>query len=175
MRERKPVCNPEEIQQTFEENGDFIHRVIRFHIGNCPNADDVFQSFFLLLLEKPVPKKEMVNHRAYLYRMIKNSIIDDVRRIKAYKKCISKYSQNQPYHKFIYDPREKIIREDEVNFIMRIIDRCLPAHIAITLKLRYRKNYSDDRIAQATSVKRKTVIRYISTGLKDLREVYPSG
>lgn len=103
--------------------------------------------------------------------MIKNSIIDDVRRTKAYKERISRYSSIRLCHTFDYDPCEKTIQEDEVNFIMHKIDSCLPVHIATTLKLRYRKNYSDDQIAQAICVKKKTVIKYISTGAKNLREI----
>lgn len=165
------ACDPERVQQIFEKNGDFIYSVIRFHLGNCSDADDVFQSFFLRLLEKPIPKRDAINQRSYLYRMITNSIIDHIRRTKAYKNCITRYSQTRSYHRFVYDPCEKPIQEDEVNFIMHKIDSCLPAHIAITLKLRYRKNCSDNQIAHEISVKKKTAIKYISTGLKLLREI----
>ncbi|MHC4396892.1 MAG: RNA polymerase sigma factor [Planctomycetota bacterium] len=171
MGEVNPACDPERVQQIFEKNGVFIYSVIRFHLANSPDADDVFQSFFLRLLEKPIPKREVINERTYLYRMTKNSIIDDVRRTRAYKNRISRYSQILSYHKFVYDPCEKTIQEDEVKFIMHIIDNCLPTHIAATLRLRYKKKYSDDQITQATSVKRKTVIRYINTGLKRLRRI----
>lgn len=170
MGDKNPVCDPERVQQIFEENGDFIHRVIWFHIGNCPDADDVFQNFFLRLLEKPIPE-EAINQRAYLYRMITNSIIDDVRRMKAYKERISRCSNIRLCHTFGYDPCEKTIQEDEVDFIMHIIDSCLPVHIAVTLRLYYKENYSSDQIAQKISVKRKTVIKYISKGLKKLQQI----
>lgn len=164
-----PACDPERVQQIFEKNGGFIYSVIRFHLGNSPDADDVFQSFFLRLLEKPIPKREAINQRAYLYRMVKNSIIDYVRRTKAYKERISRYSKIWAYQMFVYEPAEKTIQEDEVDSIMHKIDRCLPVHIATTLKLRYQEDYSDEQIAQATCVKKKTVIKYISTGVKNLQ------
>ena len=47
------VCDPERVRVIFEENGDFIYSVIRFHLGNSPDADDVFQSFFLRLFFLP--------------------------------------------------------------------------------------------------------------------------
>jgi RNA polymerase sigma factor (sigma-70 family) len=171
MRKGNPVCDPEMIQQIFEKNGDFIYSIIRFHLGNCPNADDVFQSFFLRLLEKPVPKMEAINQRSYLYRMIKNSIIDDVRRTKAYKERISRYSNIRLCHTFDCNPCEKTIQADEVDYIMHKIDSYLPVHIATTLKLRYQEDYSDEQIAQATCVKKKTVIKYISTGVKNLWQI----
>ena len=171
MAEDKQFLDPEEVHRIYRDNGLFIRQVIRFHLGNSQNSEDVFQSLFLRLLEKPIPKKDAINQRSYLYRMIKNSIIDDVRRTRAYRDRISRYSSIQPYHKLVYDPADKTIQEDEVNFIMHIIDNYLPTHIAITLKLRYKKNYSDDQIARTTSVKRKTVIKYISEGLKRLRQI----
>ena len=103
--------------------------------------------------------------------MIKNSIIDDIRRTKAYKERISRYSNIRLCHTFDYDPREKTIQEDEVDFIMHKIDSCLPVHIVTTLKLRYQEDYSDEQIAQATCVKKKTVIKYISMGVKNLQKV----
>ena len=169
MAKDRQFLSPEEVHQIYRDNGLFIHRVIQFHLGNSPDSEDVFQSLFLRLLEKPIPKREGINQRSYLYRMIKNSIIDDVRRTKAYKECISRFSNIQPYHKIVYEPAEKTIQEDEVKFIMHIIDNCLPAHTAVTLRLYYKENYSSDQISQKLSVKRKTVIKYISIGLRRLR------
>ncbi len=58
---------------------------LKFHLGNSPEVDDVFQRFFLRLLEKPVPKKEVLNQRPYLYKMITYNIVDDVRITKIIK------------------------------------------------------------------------------------------
>jgi len=162
--------DPEEVNRIYKENGTFIRRIIKFHLGNSPDCDDVFQSFFLRLLEKPVPSK-MINSQAYLYRMITNNIVDDVRRVEAYKRRISRYSQVQPFKTIIYDPYEKTAKSDKLDFIVHIIDSCLPAHIATALRLRYKENCSNDQIAQATSVKKATVIKRVSTGLKKLREI----
>jgi RNA polymerase sigma factor (sigma-70 family) len=152
------------------DNGQFIHKIIRFHLGDTPEVDDVFQSFFLRLLEKPIPKKEVVNERSYLYRMITNNIVDDVRRTRAYKKHISKYS-TIPYHNSAYNPCEKLIQEEDINATLNAIEKHLPAHVAEAVKLRYKENYSNDQIANAVSAKKRTIVKYISDGLKKLREV----
>lgn len=171
MAKDKQLLDPEAVYRIYTDNGLFIHQVIRFHLGNSPNVDDVFQSFFLRLLEKPIPKREVINERSYLYRMITNNIIDDVRRTRTYRNHISRYSNIQPHHKFVYEPANETIQEDKVNHIMHVIDNCLPAHMAATLKLRYEQNLSNAQIAGRLSVKRKTVIKYISDGLKKIRKI----
>ena len=170
MAEDKQFFNPEEVSGIYRDNGQFIHKIIRFHLGDSPEVDDVFQSFFLRLLEKPVPKKEVLNQRSYLYRMIANNIVDDVRRTRAYKKHVSRYS-TIPYHKSVCNPCDKLVREEEINSVFNAIEKHLPARTAETLKLRYQEDYSDEQIAQATCVKKKTAIKYISDGLKKLRGI----
>jgi RNA polymerase sigma factor (sigma-70 family) len=170
LAEDRQLLNPEEVSVIYRDNGQFIYKIIQFHLSDLPEVEDVFQSFFLRLLEKPVPKKEVVNQRPYLYRMITNNIVDDVRRTRAYKKHISRYSAI-PYHKPVCSPCEKLIQKEQFNSIIKTMENCLPAHITTILKLRYKKNYSTGQIADEMPVKRKTIIKYISDGLKKLREI----
>ncbi len=169
MAEDKQFLDPEEVSGIYRDNGQFIRKIIQFHLGNSTEADDIFQSFFLRLLEKSVPKKEMVNERSYLYRMIKNNITDDLRRMRTYQKHISKYS-SIPYHNSAYNPCEKLIQEDKSDFVLNAIEKHLPARVAEAVKLRYKENYSNDQIAAKIPAKKETIIKYISDGLKKLRE-----
>ena len=82
MVEERPTYNPTEVKKIYEENGDFIRKVIQFHLSNSLNGDDVFQGFFLRLLEKPIPS-EVIDTRSYLYRMIINNMINEAHRIEA--------------------------------------------------------------------------------------------
>lgn len=170
MAKKKQFLNSEEVSEIYRDNRQFIYKVIRFHLGDSPEVEDAFQSFFLRLLEKPVPKKETVNQRPYLYRMITNSIVDDVRRTKAYKKHISKYSANYD-NKSSCCPCEKLIQEEQIDSILNTIESSLPAHLSKTLKLRYKENYSNDQIVDAITAKKRTVIKYLSDGLKRLRMI----
>lgn len=169
MTPNKQFLTPEEVSSIYQDNGRFIRSIIKFHLGNSHDVEDVFQSFFLRLLEKPLPKKEVVNQRPYLYRMITNNIVDDVRRTQAYKKYLSKYSAI-PLHKSVCNSCEKIIKEEDANSIFKTMENCLPTHIATTLRLRYKDNYSNDQIAATISSKKETITKYISDGLKKLRE-----
>ena len=170
MAEVTQFLNPEEVSEIYRDNGQFIRKIIRFHLGDTPEVDDVFQSFFLRLLEKPVPKKEVVSQRPYLYKMITYNIVDDVRRTRAYKKHISKYS-TIPCHKPSCEPCEKLMQEEQINSVLHTIENHLPTHISKTLKLRYKESYSNDEIANTIPAKKSTIIKYISDGLKMLREI----
>ena len=173
MAEVTQFLNPKEVSEIYRDNGQFIRKIIRFHLGDTPEVDDVFQSFFLRLLEKPVPKKEVVNQRPYLYKMITYNIVDDVRRTRAYKKHISKYSAI-PCHKVSSNPCEKLMQQEQINSVLNAIENHLPTHISKTLKLRYKENYSNDEIGYIISAKKRTIIKYISDGLKKLRKILNS-
>ncbi len=170
MGKRRRVYKPSEVQQVFEKHGSFIHRVIQFQLGHSPDSDDIFQSFFLRLLEKPTPSKVMDN-RSYLYRMIKNNIITHYQRVKAYERRISRYSEAQLSRTMSYDPTEQTIRINEFESVIDIINNLLPAHTATALKLRYKNDLPNSAIARTMSIKRETVCQYISTGLRKLRKI----
>ena len=171
MAKERPDCNPIGVKQIYEEDGDFIRRVIQVHLGNPSKGDDIFQNLFLRLLEKPIPGY-VIDKRSYLYRMVINNITNDIRRIKAYKKRISRYSQIPPSEARIRDPYEKTAQANEFDCIMHIIDNKLPSQIATALKLRYKKDYTNGAIAEAMSVKKETGRRYIRRGLKKLQEIF---
>jgi len=170
MSKRRRVYKPSEVQQVFEKHGNFIYKVIQSQLGHSPDSDDIFQSFFLRLLEKPTPRKVMDNH-SYLSRMIKNNIITHYQRIKAYERRISRYSEAQLSRTMSYDPTEKTTRTDEFKSVIGIINNLLPAHTATALKLRYKNDLPNSTIARTMSVKRETVCQYISTGLRKLRRI----
>ena len=171
MIKNRPAYNPTEVKQIYEEDGDFIRKVIQVHRGNLLNGDDVFQGLFLHLLEKPI-SSEVVDRRSYLYRMTINNMINEAHRIEAYKKRLSRYSQVQPSKARERGPYEKTAQANEFNHIMQIIDNKLPSQLATALKLYYKKDDTNGAIAQAMSVKKETVRRYIRRGLKKLREIF---
>jgi len=170
MNKRRRFYKPAEVQRVYEKHGSFIYRVIQFHLGHSPDSDDIFQSFFLRLLEKPTPRKVMDN-RGYLYRMIKNGIINHYLRVKAYERRISRYSEAQGSRIMSRDPAEKTTRIDEFKGVMGIINNLLPTHTATALKLRYKNDLTNSAIAHTMSVRKETVCQYISTGLKKLRKI----
>ena len=64
-----------------------------------------------------------------------------------------------------------MIQKEQIGSVLNAMEEQLPSHISKTLKLRYKENYSNDQIADAVSAKKRTIIKYISDGLKMLREI----
>lgn len=92
--ETTPIRNVSIARQIFEEHGDFIRSIIRFHVGNKPEADDLFQDLFLFLVLKPLPQ-DIHNIRSLLYRVITARVIDKFRHESRMKVFISKYAQGK--------------------------------------------------------------------------------
>lgn len=168
----------EEVKRIYEEDGDFIRKVIQARVGNQLDTNDVFQNLFLHLLEKPFPDG-VRNRRSYLYRVITNNVINEFHKVTAYKKRIGRYSyvRSSKAKEFDSDPHEKIAQAEEFDCIMSIIDNKLPSQVATALKLRYKDDYTNGAIAQTMSVKKDTGRRYIRRGLRRLQRIferYPS-
>lgn len=166
-------ASTEEIERIYEEDGDFIRKVIRARVGNQLDTNDVFQNLFLHLLEKPIPN-DVTNRRGYLYRVITNNVINEFHRAMAYKKRIGRYSyiSSSKAKDFGSDPHETIAQAEEVDGIMHIIDSKLPSQVATALKLRYKNDYTNSAIAQTMFVKKDTGRKYIHRGLRGLRNIF---
>ena len=161
--------SPEEVNSIYRNNSVFIQKTIQFHLGHHQLEEDIFQAVFLRLLEKPIPKKEIVNQRAYLYRLVTNFIIDEFRRVNTYRNYVSKYSKIKSHKVQAEDFYKNIIQKDEIDFIMASLDDCLSPKIVRVLRMRYQRKYSLANIARVMFIKRKTVVKYTSIGLEKLR------
>jgi RNA polymerase sigma factor (sigma-70 family) len=151
------------------EHGDFIRSVIRFHVRNEVEAEDLFQDFFLFLISKPMPQ-DIRNERAFLYRVISARIKDAFRKIARYQRSIHRYAQ---CHKYTVDkrPEHAVIEADEAEKMFELIHSRLPSSEALAITLRYKNNFETSKVAGKMGVKSRSVSRYVSAGLKRIRDV----
>ena len=155
--------------EVFTEHGNFIRSVIRFHVRNEAEAEDIFQDFFLFLISKPIPQ-DIQNERAFLYRIIFARIKDAFRKIGRYQQNIRKYAQ---CHRHTTDdnPENTVIETDEVEKMFDLIHSHLPSREALAITLKYKNNFETSKVAGKMSVKSRSVSRYVSTGLKTIRDI----
>ncbi len=156
--------------KVFAEHGDFIHAVIRSKLKNKAQADDIFQDFFLSLVHKPLPAG-VRNIKSYLYRAISNDVVDAARRAEKYQVQIHKYHKQQNYsiNKTSFG-NAIVIEEEELGKMFALIKGRLRDSESQAIALRYKNKYSIKEVAKKMGVKRTSVSRYISTGLKKMRE-----
>ena len=162
--------NVELASKVFAQHGDFIHAVICSKLKNKTQAEDIFQDFFLSLVYKPLPTS-VRNIKSYLYRAISNDIVDAARRGEKYQAQIHKYSKQRNYSINKTGLGNAITsEEEELDKMFALIKGRLRDSESQAIALRYKSNYSIKEVAEKMGVKRTSVSRYISTGLRKMRE-----
>ncbi|MHC4084083.1 MAG: RNA polymerase sigma factor [Planctomycetota bacterium] len=171
MHQKSDVpSNVERATGIFDKYGDFIRSVIRFHIRNEPEAEDVFQDLFLSLVARPIPL-EVQNVKGYLYKILCDTVKDAYRRINRYQSRINRYTRRNLY---VAEnrPETELISVEETEKMFDLIERQLPAQEALAVTLRYREHYNTGEVAEMMGVKQRSVSRYVSVGLKKISNVF---
>jgi len=162
--------NADLAEEIFEEHGDFIRLIIRFHVKNETEAEDLFQDFFLFLVSKPIPE-EVQNVKGFLYRVVSDKVKDALRRTSCYQARIRRYAERRR-HITENCPEDAVIDVEETKKMFELIRRRLPPKEAWAVTLRYRNNSDVGEIAEKMGIKSRSVSRYVSAGLNKLHQVF---
>jgi RNA polymerase sigma factor (sigma-70 family) len=159
-----------DVEEIFTEHGDFVRSIIRFHVRNEVEREDLFQDFFLWLISKPVPQ-DVQNVRGYIYRVVYDDIKDAFRRIERYQKRVRRYAEHR---KRIIEnrPRNSQTETEEAEKMFELIRKRLPKKEALAITLRYHHNYDTATVAKTMGIEPKSASRYISAATKKLRQVF---
>ena len=132
--------------RVYHEHREFIRGIISVNTKNQNDADDIFQDLFLSLVNNP-PRNEK-NIRGYLYRIIINDCIDAKRRANMQRSKLNEYAMIQRSVRSKVDPSDKIIKSEEIEKIFSLIDGRLPSHLTYAIRLRYKENCGNGKIAE---------------------------
>jgi RNA polymerase sigma-70 factor (ECF subfamily) len=153
----------------FAKHGNFIRSVIRLRVSDPFRREDLYQELFLKLIIQPVPAG-VRNVRGYLYRAILNDIIDLAREKENDKRHLQKYLERTRISIHNSPSPSAIIEETEEKVsVFTYLTKLLRRREAQVLVLRYRDNYSIAEIAAAMGVDKRSVSRYLTSGLRQLR------
>ena len=150
MAEGNRPFDSDELSGCYEKYKNWVFKVARYYLGNMTDAEDVCQRFFLRVMEKGVPRDKLESPK-YRHAMIRNDIIDNWRSLKAEEQRHLDRPQAQPN----CDPYENIAIVDEFRFIMENVNKHLSDRTVETFKLRYINDYTDEKIAEKMSIKKK--------------------
>lgn len=155
--------------EIFSLHGDFIRVVIRYRIGDEALVDDLYQDFFLSLVLRPIPP-DVRNVKNYLYRAIINDSFDAVRRVEQYQDRIHRYAKRieNPINKS--HPENALIETEESEKTFKAIERFLSSSESHAVTLRFKNDISIGEVAKQMAVNKRSVSRYVSVGLKKLRQ-----
>jgi RNA polymerase sigma-70 factor (ECF subfamily) len=163
-----PDSGLEKTENIFAEYGEFILSVIQAKVQDTEVVDDLFQDFFLSLVRRPLPD-DLKNIKAYLYRSIINDIIDYTRRTK-YKKLETSYDELQCNITTNASAEKDMSNKEQAGKIYDLIDRKLPSSESTAVRLRYKENQNISEIAEHMNITKRSVARYVSSGLRTIRE-----
>jgi len=150
------------------EHGDFIRAVIRHKIKDENTAEDLFHNFFISLASRPVPA-EVQDIKGYIYRAIINDITDYIRHLKRYQEMTHKCAD---YDKIIVNnkpPLDALIEKEQTARMIELIrDRVTKSEFKAIASI-----YCDDlplkEAADRMNINDRSVVRYISTGLRKVK------
>jgi RNA polymerase sigma factor (sigma-70 family) len=149
----------------FHEYEDEIRAMIRFHVNDNSRIDDIFQDFFLSMVDKPVPS-DIQNIGGYLYKAITNDVIDMNRRTKRYRTRIQRYAEGRKRSMVNDDPENIAIQLEERQKMVELIEKQLPSREAEAVLERYDHSNSIDNAAKKMQVSKRSFSRYLCMGLK---------
>ncbi len=155
--------------EIFSRYGNFIREVLLYRIGDEDIVDDLYQDFFLSLVARPIPE-DVSNVKNYLYRAIVNDSYDAVNRIEQYQGRIQRYSRRIGNLINNDCPENALIEKEETEKMFRIIEMLLPSSESKAVTLRFKNDECVGEVAKQMAVNKRSVSRYISVGLKKLRQ-----
>jgi RNA polymerase sigma factor (sigma-70 family) len=165
VQERVELAN-----KTIEKYGDFIRSIIFFNLGDHGKADDVFQDFYLSLINTPIPA-DIRRIKGYIHRAVTNDIIDAARKEKSYLARVCRCAE--AFEKKIADyedPQTIVGQGEEILEMFRLIERQLPFREAEAIVERFVEGSDIDEGAKKMGVNKRTFSRYICMGLKKIRD-----
>jgi len=152
----------------FEQYGNYIRAVIRFQCRNQFQEEDLFQEFFLALINTPLPSN-VRNVRGYIYRAIINDAVDVTRRQEKYQRNLKKHAEGARISINKKTLEDALTEMEEISSVFTRLAKRLQPREAQVVSMRYRQDCSIGEIAAALGVNKRTVSRYLSSALSKIR------
>lgn len=169
VKECDIVSNVRHAAEIFFENGDFIRNVILCSIRDEGKTEDLFQDFFLSLVSRPIPP-DVRNLKSYIYKALINDISDRIRYIERYRALTHKYAS---YCNEVVNNRSAenaLIEKEQTEKMIELIEKRVAKREARAIAMRYCDNLCVGEVASRMGINKRSVSRYISAGLRKVRQ-----
>jgi RNA polymerase sigma-70 factor (ECF subfamily) len=146
-----------------------IFRYVYRHVHSAEEAKDLVHDAFLRIWQK---RDEVdlagPSARSFLYTIARYRCLDHLRHRRIEERC--QHESAMPEEAEAPDPQEELTSQETAAAIQRAVDSLPPRQREI-LQLRWQRQASYDKIAQALGISPKTVAVHISRALQHLREM----
>jgi RNA polymerase sigma factor (sigma-70 family) len=166
------VDTPGDVQRAtaiFFEHCDFIRAVIRHKIKDESLAEDLFHNLFLSLVSRPAPA-EVRDIKGYIYKAIINDITDHIRHIGKYQAMTHRCAN---YNKLTVNnrlPEDALIEKEQTDRMIELIRKRVTRNEFKAIASRHLDGLSIKEAADRMSIDNRSVSRYISTGLRKVKQ-----
>ena len=154
--------------KVFDRYGDEIRAIIDFNVQDDSNADDIFQDFFVSVVNKPIPPN-IEDMRAYLYRAVTNDVVDTCRQAKNRRDSIQRYAECRKCRLVQENPQNIAIRVEETERIFQLTESRLAGREAKAVIQRYGRDLSTADTAEQMCVDKRSVARYLTEAIRKMR------
>jgi RNA polymerase sigma factor (sigma-70 family) len=155
-------------RELFIEQGEYIQSIVRYAASKDQYKEDLVQDLFLSFVARPIPD-DIVNIRAYLYRVILDKVVDLRRARTRHQTKIRIYSKINA--KQLTPLYQDVEQHDSAQNILGLIEKHLSKPEIKAIVLRYQNQYEIEDVARVMKINPRSVSRYISVGLKKIRQV----
>jgi len=160
--------------QIFAEHEPVIRAMIRQYATDPEEEDEIYQNLYLSLVCHP-PPQPLLHVPAYLNTVIRNDIIDMIRRRKGEVEIVSQYATAQVRDELEESPEERLVQAEDIEYVTGLMSKLLPAREAVAVMGRYVYGHDLTDLASHMQVKERTVSRYACLGIKRIREAVLKG
>jgi len=139
-----------------------LYKYIYLFTKSKEDSEEISQNVFLKIWERKESLNTIYSFRAYIYKMAKNLLLDEIRRKQVSTKILdrlkpeSEKSHEQSDARIIYNQYYQIV-ENAINL--------LPERRRLIVELRMKEDYTLDEIAEELSITKNVVKKQLYAGL----------
>ena len=166
---RDTPSNVQRATEIFFEHCDFIRAVIRYKIKDENTAEDLFHNLFLSLVSRPVPA-EVQDIKGYIYKAIINDVTDHIRHLERYQALTHKCAD---FNKLTVNnrvPEDALMEKEQIDRMIALIRKRVTKNEFKAIASRHLDGLSIKEAADKMSINNRSVSRYISTGLRKVKQ-----
>jgi len=157
--------------EIYSSESDAIFRFCFLRTGDRECALDLTQETFMRLWNMLIEKKEIQNHRAFLFTVARNLIIDQYRKKKTLSlDALAEESENGEFALVEDGAQITLDLQSEGRFLLRKIQELDPLYQQVVY-LRFVEGMLPKDIAEILGISPNAVSVRISRGIEQLREI----
>jgi len=130
-------------------------------VGSTGEAEDLVQIAFLKLFDQMKRKAQILNVRSWLYRVIHNLAIDNIRRKGIHEVAVAEWLSNRSLNESSRTTEDEMIQQQRISQSLQILNE--RERYCLTLRA---EGLSYQEIGEVLGISHKAVSVYLSRGLK---------